>query len=422
MYLNSVSQNIRTSPWFRAGWLWILFASYARAVTIPAGTEIQVRLTSEVNSNNPSGQPVSAAVLAPVLLNGIPVVSRGTTLTGKTAGVVSAIAATEQQEEKVAQLRIDFSKIKDASGRSTAISCVVASIDNARESVDSAGLITGIKASQTYTAMMDKGIHKLADKYPDLAGILSSVKTSIVKPADPAIDFKSGVDLTVKLSKPLNWNAPPEQTSIAEVQPAAAVAQLVAEQPLRTVAAKPPVPSDLTNFLFIATEEQLRAAFQNAGWFGAEALSGESKLETARAIIEDRGYKQAPVSILFLDGRPPDLVFQRQTNTFSKRHHIRIWLRPQTFEGRPVWVGAGTHDINISFSQDSHSFSHGIDSHIDREREKIANDMEFAGAVRALTLVSRPTVPRNITNATGDALITDGKIAVVELYNHLNSQ
>jgi hypothetical protein len=139
-----------------------------------------------------------------------------------------------------------------------------------------------------------------------------------------------------------------------------------------------------------------------------------SKFETARAIIESRGYREAPMSVLMLDERPPDLAFQKQNNTFAMRHHIRIWLRPQTFDGKPVWVAAATHDISITFSPDSRSFTHGIDSHIDDERAKVVNDLLFTGHVHALALVDRTGIPTNATNATGDSLITDGKMAVLE--------
>jgi hypothetical protein len=132
--------------------------------------------------------------------------------------------------------------------------------------------------------------------------------------------------------------------------------------------------------------------------------------------MQNSGYDEAPVSILYLNGRPPDMVFEKQNNTFAMRDHIRVWQSAQEFEGRPLWIAAGTHDIKISFSAEGRSFTHGIDSHIDRERTKVVNDLEFTGNVHAASLVPR-SVPADISNATGDKLITDGKLAVLELYN-----
>jgi hypothetical protein len=166
--------------------------------------------------------------------------------------------------------------------------------------------------------------------------------------------------------------------------------------------------------MFLGTEEQLRSAFQNAGWFPSDKLSPNSKVETARAIIENRGYSEAPMSVLFLDNKPPDLTFQKQNDTFEKRHHIRIWRRPVAFNGVPVWVAAATHDISITFSNTSHSFTHGIDPDIDKERSKVVNDLVFTKQVHGLALVQRSGIPPNISNATGDKLQTDGSMAVLQ--------
>jgi hypothetical protein len=134
-----------------------------------------------------------------------------------------------------------------------------------------------------------------------------------------------------------------------------------------------------------------------------------------RAIVELRGYKEAPVSILRLDGQIPDLAYQKQNNTFAMRHHLRIWRRPETFEGMPVWVAAATHDNGIEFSQQDLTFIHTIDPQIDRERAKIVTDLLLTGRVGSLTLVARPDVPKATTNATGDRVETDGRMAVVAL-------
>jgi hypothetical protein len=88
--------------------------------------------------------------------------------------------------------------------------------------------------------------------------------------------------------------------------------------------------------MFIGSQEQVQGAFADAGWSQASKLGEKSKLETLRAIAEDRGYSEAPVSILYLDGRPPEMVFEKLNNTFSKRHHLRIWLRPDRYQGQPV--------------------------------------------------------------------------------------
>jgi hypothetical protein len=106
---------------------------------------------------------------------------------------------------------------------------------------------------------------------------------------------------------------------------------------------------------------------------------------------------------------------QHEVMLRSHRHHLRIWLRPDQYDGRPVWVVAATHDMGISFSEANGTFIHRIDSSIDREREKVANDLILAGHVASILMVDRSAIPQHAQNATGDNLVTDGKIKVLLL-------
>jgi hypothetical protein len=114
-----------------------------------------------------------------------------------------------------------------------------------------------------------------------------------------------------------------------------------------------------------------------------------------------------------LDGRAPDLVFEKLNDTFAARHHVRIWQRPGGFSGKGIWVCSATHDTGISFSDVNRTFIHRIDPQIDQERAKVVNDLVFTGLVRGLSLVERGGLPPDLFNATGDALETDGSMAVV---------
>jgi hypothetical protein len=189
--------------------------------------------------------------------------------------------------------------------------------------------------------------------------------------------------------------------------------RLISSEPFQTVAQRPLKPSDITNLLLVGDEAAVRRAFAEAGWSIAAALNPVSRFETVRALAENRGYSEAPVSVLLLDGKPPDLVLEKTTNTFARRHHLRVWRRPGSFRGKPVWAVAATHDIGIDFSAVERTFIHRIDSQIDGERDKVVNDLMFTGHVDAFDLVERPAVPRRGRNATGDDLETDGRIAIL---------
>lgn len=382
------------------------------ALQIPAGTELNVRLTDKVASEATTQPPaIHAVAIAPVLINGAVAISAGAQLTGS---VKQAKAATDKD---AAQLQLVFSTLRDGTQQAP-ISAVVSSLDNARETVDKDGLITGISPGDTFSSRIDQGIARLqgSDKFAGLASLITGAKQVLnISDSDPNIDYDPGVEFTVRLIQPVEWR-PGDHGPTANLQPfpdQADLVDLVNRQPFRTMAQSPPRPSDMTNIMLLATEDELRAAFAKAGWSEAARLNTKSKLETARALIESRGYNEGPMSVLYLDGRPPDMQFEKGNNTFAARHHLRVFRRPDAFDGKPVWVCSSTHDIAIDFSERDRTFIHKIDSNIDRERAKVVNDLLFTGAIRSLALVSRPDIPQNATNATGDALRTDGSMAVL---------
>ena len=136
-------------------------------------------------------------------------------------------------------------------------------------------------------------------------------------------------------------------------------------------------------------------------------------MKTFEATVRRSGYEQAPVSLLTLNGAEPDLVLQKGLNTFAKRHHLRLWRQPGTYRGQEVWFGAGTHDIGIGVGGVSKWF-HRIDSRVDRERARVEQDLLFAGA-GGFALVDRPQAPRSAKNATGDDIVTDGRMLVLQV-------
>jgi hypothetical protein len=52
---------------------------------------------------------------------------------------------------------------------------------------------------------------------------------------------------------------------------------------------------------------------------------------------------------------------------------------------------------------------------VDRERDWVETDLLFIGTAVAYADVDRPATPRKISNATGDQILTDGKMSVVLL-------
>jgi hypothetical protein len=369
---------------------------------------MHVRLKSAVSSNAAKPESaIEAVTITPVLQGERVVLPAGVPVKGRVVDVLPW-----SKPEQRALLHVVFTQFGEATSKAT-----VVQVDNARETVDNSGKIFGIVASETLAARMDQGIGKLAQRNEALAGLLEAAK-SVVMTGTPTgeIKYEPGVELTVRLEEPLRWKGPlPREPQLTRISNETVLASLVNSQPFRTMAESPRRPSDLTNLMFIGSDESLRRAFEQAGWSVAHDKNPESILETVRAIAEVRGYKEAPMSILLLDGRRSDYDLQKQNNTFAKRHHLRVWRRPGNFNGKPVWVSSATHDIGIDFSEENSTFIHVIDSEIDRERAKVVSDLLFTGLVESLALVERADVPKELRNATGDAIRTDGRMAVVVL-------
>ena len=387
----------------------LLAAALASAARIPSSTQIQIRLTKEVNTSTAKvGDTFEALVIAPVVVEGRIAMAAGATLAGHVKEVTAAVNPDDQ-----ALLALAFDEIRDASGKKAGIAAKLTGIDNARESLDADGRIQGIIASKTGSGRLDQGINKVSEKYPSFAELLGTVKQAVLKGADANIDYKAGVEMTIALTKPLDWTGVVKSPDIASIEPQEELFRLVNSEPFRTATEKDQRPSDITSLMFLGSRQQIEDAFQKAGWSQAARLSDQSKLETFRAMAEMRGYQEAPVSVLLLEGRAPDLVFEKMNDTFAARHHLRVWQRPGTFAGKYIWVCAATHDTGISFSDETRTFIHTIEPRIDLERAKVVNDLVLTGLVHGLSLVERSSLPPDLHNATGDALKTDGSMAVV---------
>jgi len=386
-------------------------SSIAAAVQVPADTELEMRLESSLSSSKSrEKEKVEGILIAPVVIDHQILVPAGS----KIYGVVGAVRPAKEQER--AQVGVQFDELSAANGDKVKISSRVIGVDDARETVDDQGQIVGILASETISARLDQQLEKLGNS--SLGGFLGAAKEVFMKAPEADIEYTPGTEMTLKLLTPASFKEGPQgsrtpwwgtNSSDADLN------KLVNSQPFQTIAQNPPKPSDITNLMFIGSRGHLEEAFNKAGWSAAAKLGEKSKLETVRAIAENRGYKEAPVSILLLEGQPPDLVFEKLNNTFAKRHHLRIFHRPVSYHGQEVWVCSATHDIGIDFSPENRTLIHKVDSSIDRERAKVVNDLLLTSQVNSVTLVERPRVPKECMNATGDKLITDAKIAVVVL-------
>ena len=167
--------------------------------------------------------------------------------------------------------------------------------------------------------------------------------------------------------------------------------------------------------MFLGDEAAIIRALEAAGWSRSDALSSGSDYGVMRSVVENQGYKEAPVSTLLLDGKPPIGAWSKTLDTFFQRHHLRLFAQGRTFAGAPVFVSSATHDSGIGVSKTSKRMIHLIDENIDEERSKVVDDLLLTGCVSGVTLVPRPFLPASLKNATGDTLVTDRQMAVLQI-------
>jgi LssY C-terminus len=213
---------------------------------------------------------------------------------------------------------------------------------------------------------------------------------------------------------PQRLDGTPHSTGWPTFSPDSELDTLVRAQPLRSTTTHG-APADLTNVVLVGSHDEVAAAFAAAGWTPASEANLKADFRTFIATMEQRKYARAPVFNLLLDGKLPQFVFEKQTDTFAKRHHVRLYAPAVSYKGAPVWVATGTHDIGIGSNAADTSWFHRIDTHVDRERTKIVNDLMFSGFTSVYGFVDRPGTPPKLRNATGDDMYTDGRVAVVLL-------
>lgn len=190
----------------------------------------------------------------------------------------------------------------------------------------------------------------------------------------------------------------------------------------RTKAGKP---GDPINVAFEGSRAALVAAFRSIGWVQADPLNVRDDLRLARAAVRHRPYPTAPISNLYVFGRPEDLGVERELgNTVARRDHGRIWdtSRKDSVTGKEIWIGDAARDISIEivhYHGSRHHLpigtTHEIGPNLDAERHLIVAGMSQAGVVRNVVMEPGVGPTQNGRNGENNRYYTDGKVALIVL-------
>ena len=362
---------------------------------------------------------MEAVVVAPVRLQGRVLIPMGTTVSG-TVQEVKRVGLGLLHE--TARIDINFDQLTLPDGTRLPLQTQVTEIDNARESVNQNGQVKGIRSTGTLGYRANNLLSGFAMFDPIAYLYVNVASARMLRFSEPEIWFPAGTELRIKLLAPLPLTrdfgpaigpipqSPEEGTQLR---------QLLRGLPYRTMTENSNKPSDFTNLVFLGSPRAVQRAFRAAGWVQADRLNSISSFLTLRSIAENQRYQSAPMSMLLLDEQRPAFTLQKSLDTFSKRHHARVWLRSETWNGKQVLTASSTQDIGIQLSRKNKTFIHVIDTDIDNERAKIVDDLIFTGCVAGAQLYPRPWLPAEAKNGTGEKLTTDRRVAVLE-FNECN--
>ncbi len=176
---------------------------------------------------------------------------------------------------------------------------------------------------------------------------------------------------------------------------------------------------DMVNFLILGSEDQVRLAFQSAGWVKVDATTKGAVLHGLLSSISKQAYVEMPMSELMLFGRVQDYGFAHAEplSVVATRHHLRIWKAPFEVDGQTLWVGAGTHDIGFERDQRNNGITHKIDPAVDGERDFIGQSLKSTGIVTKIGYMTPPDPLKEARTATGGSFHSDGRILVMMLAN-----
>jgi hypothetical protein len=369
----------------------LLTATSLSAAELPAGTRLSVRLNQNVYSHAATnGQPVDTIVIAPVRVGAETVVPAGWKLRGTVteSGVLPG-------KDKRARLRLAFAKLVDDGGNATPVQGRLVAVDNARETVDAEGRVLGVPAQKGLpkdkAALLRLGV----DLDPVALGLIQAGNQTV----RAAVGYDRGTEMTVELTAPASVPSVKVGPGPKDLAADAEIKKLAAALPARLDASEP------LNLMVAGARADVEAAFAEAGWTATEKLWAKAGPAAFVALAAKHGFRPLPPPQL--DGQDAALSFEKQANTLAQRHRVRLWPRTETLAGKPVWIGSAVRAADLVFDRAAGTYAHKADPKVDAEREKVVQDLVFAGRVNARGLVAR----KDAKGAAGD----DGRLAAVIL-------
>jgi len=174
---------------------------------------------------------------------------------------------------------------------------------------------------------------------------------------------------------------------------------------------------DPLNLVVVGNTEDVFHTFIRSGWDETETVYSISGWKTALSFLFGREYRYSPVSALYVYGRSQDIALQKVRESIHERNHLRLWLAPMRYEGKPVWIGQISRDIGVRWTlKGGVILTHKIDPDVDEARDYLIQDLWYSQGLVKFAFVEGAgaapiSEPRQ--NLTGDPYFTDGHRSVL---------
>jgi hypothetical protein len=169
---------------------------------------------------------------------------------------------------------------------------------------------------------------------------------------------------------------------------------------------------DPLNLVVVGGLDDAFPALVRRGWRPTEEKWSGSVWRMVTSALSRERYSYAPVSDLYLFGRPQDIALQKARDNIHQRNHLRLWLSPMRYHGKPVWVGQISRDIGSRLTIHSPTLTtHKIDPDVDEARAALVEDMAYSqnlaqiGGVMGVGAAPQGNPRENLTT---DPYYTDG--------------
>ena len=169
---------------------------------------------------------------------------------------------------------------------------------------------------------------------------------------------------------------------------------------------------DPLNLVIVGGIDDAFPALVRRGWRPTEQTWHGSVIKMIKSGLSGERYPYAPISPLYLYGRPQDLALQKARDNIHQRNHLRLWLSPMRYYGKSVWVGQISRDIGTRLTIHSpYLTTHKIDPDVDEARTALQEDMAYSqhlvklGLVKGVGAAAKDAPRRNLTK---DPYYTDG--------------